>query len=183
MIARSSYLVIPLACTRCTIIPFQPNVFNLIAEPDTSLYIDTDFNLSHSYYYRIAAIDNQDNISDYSEQVGVIFTGLDDYFETNIPRSAVLYQNYPNPFNQRTIIKYYLPDVGYQPAEVNLFIYDIMGRLVRKLIDENQYPGEYSVTWDGLNERGEELSSGIYLYRLFVSKIEFSQPRKLVLMR
>ncbi len=168
---------------RDTLPDFEPDIFNLVAEPDTSLYIDVDFDLSDSYFYRIAAIDNQDNISDYSEQLGVIFTGIDDYFDPNMPRSSVLYQNYPNPFNQETIIKYYLPDIGYQPAEVKLEIYDILGRVVRTLVDTPQYPGEYSIGWDGKNERSENLPTGVYFYRLFVSRAELTKPMKLVLMR
>jgi flagellar hook assembly protein FlgD len=94
-----------------------------------------------------------------------------------------LYQNYPNPFNKQTIIKYYLPDIGYQPAEIKLEIYDLLGRRVRALVDERQYPGEYTATWDGKSESGDDLPSGVYFYRLFVSKAEFSKPRKLVLMK
>jgi len=167
---------------RDTVDGFEPSVFNLIAEPDTSLYIDTDFDLQHSYYYRIAAIDNQDNLSDYSNQLGVIFTGFDD-FDPNLPRSAVLYQNYPNPFNQRTIIRFYLPDIGVQPAEARLEIYDVLGRLVRSLVNERRYPGEYEVVWDGRDDSGSELSSGMYFYRLFVSKAEFTKPKKLMLIK
>jgi hypothetical protein len=168
---------------RDTIPDFEPDIFNLVAEPDTSVYIDTDFSISYSYFYKISAIDNQDNMSDYSEQLGVIFTGIENDFDPNLPRSAVLYQNYPNPFNQNTIIKYYLPNIGYQPAEVKLEIYDVLGRAVRSLVNERQYPGEYTISWDGKNERGEDLPSGIYFYRLFVSKAELSKPKKLVLMK
>jgi len=168
---------------RDTLPEFDPDVFNLIAEPDTALYIDVDFDLSHSYFYKIAAIDDQDNISEYSEQLGVIFTGMEDYFDPNMPRSTVLYQNYPNPFNQETIIKYYLPNIGYQPAEVKLEIYDILGRAVRTLVDERQYPGEYSISWDGKDERREDLPSGVYFGRLFVSRAELTKPMKLMLIR
>jgi len=167
---------------RDTVSGFEPSVFNLIAEPDTSVYIDTDFDLQHNYYYRIAAVDNQDNISEYSDQFGVIFTGFDD-FDPNLPRSVVLYQNYPNPFNQSTIIRFYLPDIGYQPAEVQLDIYDVLGRKVRRLVDERRYPGEHEAVWDGCDDNGQQLSSGVYFYRLFISKAELTKPKKLMLLR
>jgi hypothetical protein len=167
---------------RDTIDGFEPSFANLIAEPDTSVYIDTDIDLQHSYYYRIAAVDNQDNISDYSNQLGVVFTGFDD-FDPNMPRSVVLYQNYPNPFNNRTIIRFYLPDVGCQPAEVQLDIYDVLGKRVKRLIDERLYPGEHKVTWDGTSNAGDELASGMYFYRLFISKAELTKPKKLMLIR
>ncbi|MCD6161598.1 MAG: T9SS type A sorting domain-containing protein [candidate division Zixibacteria bacterium] len=168
---------------RDTISEFEPSVFNMIAEPETSVYIDTEFDVYHSYYYRISAIDNQDNISEYSEQIGVIFTGFDDFNDTIIPRMAVLHQNYPNPFNQNTIIRYYLPNVGYQPAEVELYIYDILGRQVRQLVNERRYPGEYEVIWDGRDDNGQSLSSGVYFYRMFVTKAELTRPRKLILLK
>jgi hypothetical protein len=168
---------------RDTVSGYEPTVFNLIAEPESSVYVDTEFDPSSSYYYKIAAVDNQDNLSEYSEELAVIFTGIDDYFDPNVPHTTVLNQNYPNPFNQNTIIEYYLPDIGYQPADIKLEIYDLLGRVVRTLVSENQYPGEYTVTWDGRNERRQELPSGVYFYRLFVSKIEFAKPKKLILMR
>ena len=168
---------------RDTVTDFEPTIFNMIAEPESSIYIDVDFDLSNSYYYKVAAIDNQDNISEYSEQLGVIFTGAEDQFDPNLPHLAALYQNYPNPFNQQTIIEYYLPDIGFQPAEVRLLIYDVLGRLVRTLVDKRQYPGEYSVSWDGLNERRGELPSGVYFCRLFLSRAELTKPRKLLLIR
>ena len=59
----------------------------------------------------------------------------------------------------------------------------IIVRGILKGADKSKPIKLLKVTWDGLDERGEEISSGIYLYRLFVSKIEFSQPRKLVLMK
>ncbi len=167
---------------RDTIDNFEPTFSNLIAEPDTSIYFDTDFDLFHSYYYKVAAIDNQDNLSDYSSQVGVIFTGFDD-FNTNLPKSVILHQNYPNPFNQNTIIRFYLPDIGIQPAEVRLEIYDILGRRVKMLVNERRYPGEHEVVWDGNSDSGNTLSSGVYFYRLYVSGIEFSKPKKLILMK
>jgi len=168
---------------RDTLPDFEPDIFNMVGEPDTSMYIDADFDWSHSYYYKISGVDNQDNMSDYSEQLGVIFTGMEDNFDPNLPRSSVLYQNYPNPFNQNTVIKYYLPDIGYQPAEVKLEIYDILGRAVRTLVDDHQYPGEYSVSWDGRDERMDDLPSGVYFCRLLVSRAELTKPMKLVLMR
>jgi len=168
---------------RDTLSGFQPTMFNLIAEPDTSCYIDSDLLPYHDYFYRISAIDNQDNMSDYSEELEVIFTGINDDFDPNYPRSAVLYQNYPNPFNQNTVINYYLPNVGVQPAEVRIQIYDLLGRRVRILVNDRQYPGDYSVTWDGRSDDNNNLPSGVYFYRLFITGIEFSKPRRLMLIK
>jgi hypothetical protein len=94
-----------------------------------------------------------------------------------------LAQNYPNPFNPTTVIYYYLPDIGYQPAEVELVIYNVLGSKVRTLIKERQHPGEYTVMWDGKDDEGKGLASGVYFYRFKVSGIPFVKGGKMVLIR
>jgi hypothetical protein len=168
---------------RDTVPGFIPSIYNMIAVPDTSLYIDTDFIAANSIYYRISAADNQNNISDYSEELEVVFTGIGDPFDANMPQTIVLYQNYPNPFNRNTIIKYYLPNIGYQPAKVKLSIYDLLGRQVRLLVDESQYPGYYQVILDGTDDSGHDLPSGVYFYRLFMTGAELTRPKKIILMK
>ncbi len=79
-----------------------------------------------------------------------------------VPDRLVLEQNYPNPFNPTTTIRYQLPVA----AQVELQIYDILGRPVRTLVKQHQKPGHYQVSWDGKNDAGEPVSNGIYLYRL-----------------
>ena len=73
-----------------------------------------------------------------------------------------LYQNYPNPFKIQTAIRYSLPG----ESRVSLKIYSITGRLVKTLLDQNQTSGIYSVNWDGKDNLGKTVSSGIYFYRL-----------------
>jgi len=168
---------------RDTIQGFTPSIDNLIAVPDTSIFNDTGFPANHSLYYKISAEDNQNNISDYSDELEVILTGIDDPFDANMPQTIVLYQNYPNPFNRNTIIRYYLPNIGYQPARIKLGIYDLLGRQVKLLVNESQYPGDYQVIWDGTNDSGDNLPSGVYFYRLFITGAELTRPRKIILMK
>jgi hypothetical protein len=73
--------------------------------------------------------------------------------------------NYPNPFNPTTTIAYCLRE----PARVRLTIYDVIGREVRQLVDREEAPGEYNVTWDARNSDGHSVASGIYIYRLTVN--------------
>ncbi len=84
-----------------------------------------------------------------------------------IPRSFALTQNYPNPFNPQTTIQFDIPG-NNREAEVNvrLNVYDLRGKRVRELLSRALRPGTYQVHWDGRDDRGERLSSGIYLYRL-----------------
>ncbi len=83
------------------------------------------------------------------------------------PRGVTaLYQNFPNPFNPTTTISYYLP----RPEWVVLTIYDVAGRSVRRLVDENVTFGRTDVTWDGRNDNGTMVGSGVYFYRLEAGK-------------
>ncbi len=79
-----------------------------------------------------------------------------------IPTEFALYQNYPNPFNPSTLIRFDLP----QKSTVKLQVYDILGRPVRTLVSGELEAGAHSVQWDGRNDRGERVGTGIYFYRL-----------------
>ncbi len=77
-------------------------------------------------------------------------------------QTFVLFDNYPNPFNPETTIRYRLR----QNVHVKLIIYDLMGRKVRTLVDEQQSYGQYRILWHGHDDSGEAVSAGIYYYRL-----------------
>jgi plastocyanin len=81
---------------------------------------------------------------------------------TNQLEKFRLSQNYPNPFNPTTTIRYQLPE----RTEVSLKIFDITGHEVRTLVRERVVAGEHSVTWNGTNNQGNPVSSGVYLYQL-----------------
>lgn len=88
--------------------------------------------------------------------------------EEILPEQFSLSPNYPNPFNAGTTIAYALPQEG----NVRLVIYNMLGQVVRKLVDENQTAGYKRILWDGADEHGLRVSSGVYFYR-----IEFGQQR------
>lgn len=94
-----------------------------------------------------------------------------------IPENFQLYQNYPNPFNPETAIHFSIPSAEY----VHLAVYNIQGRLVRTLVDENMIPGIHSVRWDGTNVNGHPVASGVYIYKMTTSK--FSTTSKMILMK
>ena len=99
--------------------------------------------------------------------------------QTPVQQRTQLAQNYPNPFNPSTTIRY---TVGV-PGRVTLRIYDVAGRLVRTLVDQRHSAVTtwYAVNWDGRNDTGAPVSSGIYFYRLEATR--FSETRKMVLLR
>jgi len=92
--------------------------------------------------------------------------------ENEIPTSFTLEQNYPNPFNPSTIIKYSIPFVISIPTsrERNLFvslkIYDVLGREIKTLVNQEQASGVYQVNWNGDDSYGNKVSSGIYFYKI-----------------
>ncbi|MBX2991667.1 MAG: T9SS type A sorting domain-containing protein [Bacteroidetes bacterium] len=81
------------------------------------------------------------------------------------PASISLHQNYPNPFNPTTTIRFEIPLAGL----VSIAVFDIVGREVKTLINDNLQAGVHKVTWNGTNSKGGDVSSGVYLYRLVVS--------------
>lgn len=82
--------------------------------------------------------------------------------EELLPLKFFLAQNYPNPFNPHTTIKYDLPN----DAKVRLQIFNLLGEEVRTLVSEKQKSGHHKISWDGRNDRGKNLSSGVYFLRL-----------------
>ncbi len=104
---------------------------------------------------------------------GGSLTGVDD-----APRDFVLSQNVPNPFNPSTTINYQVPNGG---ADVSIRIYDVAGRLVRTLVDEHRPAGTHAVAWDGRNQAGTRVASGVYIYRMTAGS--FSDARRMVLLK
>ena len=96
-----------------------------------------------------------------------------------VPQKFSLDQNYPNPFNPMTTISYRLP----KTAVVTLRIYNLLGQQVRTLVDEVEKPGYYTAQWDGRDEQGMDLPSGVYFYRLRVDRDKFVETKKMLLLR
>ncbi|MEN3039475.1 MAG: FlgD immunoglobulin-like domain containing protein, partial [Candidatus Kryptonium sp.] len=97
---------------------------------------------------------------------------------TITPDDYELYQNYPNPFNPSTSISFYLP----VDKKISLIIYDVSGREVIRLIDEQEFPkGKHTVVWDGKDKDGKHVASGTYFYKLKFGN--FEKTRKMMLVK
>jgi hypothetical protein len=94
-----------------------------------------------------------------------------------LPKEFALSQNYPNPFNPTTAISFDLP----KDEHVVLNIYNINGQLVRTLVNEKKNAGSYKVIWNGLNESGKAVASGMYIYRIKAGS--FMQTKRMTLMK
>jgi len=94
-----------------------------------------------------------------------------------IPTTYALSQNYPNPFNAATAVNYALPE----NTDVVLEIYNLLGQKVVTLVDENQEAGYYSIIWDGMDDDGVPVPTGVYLYKLRAGN--FVETKKMVLLK
>ncbi|MCH2651242.1 MAG: right-handed parallel beta-helix repeat-containing protein, partial [Candidatus Marinimicrobia bacterium] len=139
-------------------------------------FIDTDYQIGTTVYYRIYAVDHAGNRGEYSytlmatSVLGVDNTGT-------VPEVFTLHQNYPNPFNPTTLIRYDLALSEY----VSINIYDLMGHKIKSLVNVNQDPGYRSISWDATNDLGQPVSAGMYIYTIQAG--EFRQTKKMVLLK
>jgi hypothetical protein len=107
-------------------------------------------------------------------------TGIEDEV-IHVPFAFSLAQNYPNPFNPSTTIQYDIL-MGSGQVPVKIFVYDVRGRLIRKLVNEEKDPGSYSVNWDGRDNIGHRVASGIYIYRMQINH-NLVSTKKMVLLK
>ncbi|NIV15947.1 MAG: T9SS type A sorting domain-containing protein, partial [Aliifodinibius sp.] len=100
-----------------------------------------------------------------------------------IPKTYSLFQNYPNPFNPQTTIKYQLP----KPSRVKLEVFNILGQRVITLVNHLQLADYYTVQWNGINNSGVKVGSGMYIYRLTAEAADgsetFTRVKKMLLVR
>jgi hypothetical protein len=134
--------------------------------------------------------DTDDDIFIAANDTAIGLSGLPDVLYQNLlvttnintgrdisPRSLQLFQNYPNPFNPMTTLSYQLPVA----TEVELIIYDLLGRQIRKLVGETKPAGFHEAAWDGKDETGKSVTSGVYIYRLGTGN--YVQSKKMLLIR
>ena len=108
---------------------------------------------------------------------GLIITDIHDPYNDAIPDKFALFQNYPNPFNPRTTITFKLPD----PSDVHLVIYDLTVRLIKTLTSSWYPAGSHQIQWDGRDDRGNSVASGIYVYRIQAGN--YVQSNKMMLLK
>lgn len=124
---------------------------------DPSITVDAD-DVVHAVW-TVAREENEDDV--YYTQGQIVITTLDERLPQ--PEQYTLLSNYPNPFNPSTTISYELR----LPGRVTLMVFDINGKLVRTLQERVQPAGQYSLNWDGSDDSGRPLTSGIYFCRLW----------------
>jgi len=103
--------------------------------------------------------------------------GIAEEIKTFSISDFVVLQNYPNPFNPQTTIEYYLPKSSW----VNLTIYNVLGRKIKVLVNDFQTKGKKSITWDGKDQKGRMVATGIYFYRLETT--DYVESKKMLLIK
>lgn len=153
-------------------------------------YLDTGVDVAFGpnfAYYHVKARGSINHLSEPSSTVAVptrmvqkVIAGSN---QPAIPQTYVLFGNHPNPFNPTTTILYDLP----VESHVVVSIFDLMGREIRTITERNETAGYKQVIWDGKDNNGDVVSSGMYIYQLKAISLEdersFSQTRKMVLLR
>ena len=149
-------------------------------EPDQSggfSYCDEDIISGKTYFYMLGLADFSDSSGLFGPIAVSARTDVATDGEDRLPAQFGLAQNYPNPFNPETTIEYQLP----QGAPVQLRVFNILGQQIRTLVDEVRDAGHYRVIWDGKDQSGRPVASGIYFCQLTAGS--YHQTRKMTLLK
>lgn len=146
---------------------------------DTTHQVREDLLLGDYKWFVVAEDSDEDSLNTQSREVfSLLFiVGVEDEEYARIPEEFSLFQNYPNPFNPTTTIMYGLP----QRSDVTLEIYNIAGQLVARIQQNNLQAGYHEIRWNGVNQSGRRVASGIYVYRL--SAGDFVETKKMLLLK
>jgi len=132
-------------------------------------FSDKDVIPKMTYYYKLEDISTEGTSTFHGPVMAKVTAAT--------PTQFTLDQNYPNPFNARTMISYTLKT----DADVTLKIYNILGQEIKTMVKKHQLAGTYTITWDGKDSKGNDVSSGIYFYRIKAG--DFSAERKMTYLK
>ena len=151
------------------------------AHTDTTLQVIPDH--TGTFRYRVNAVDGEADQSGWSNSRTIVVTTVSDAAYP-LSFASRLGQNHPNPFNPVTQIPYVVGGAPGRGASqrVTLRVYDVAGRVVATLVDQDQAPGSYRTRWNGVGDNGAPVVSGVYFYRLTVGSSR-AFTRKLVLLK
>ena len=156
-------------------------VHNQLSGEIPSSICNLDLNWSNPNHFNI--YENQlcppypDCVADYVGEQDTTNCDQASIIDETLPITYNLYNAYPNPFNPTTTIRYDLP-LG---TDVNLVVFDILGREIRTLVNKKQEAGFKSVKWNGRNDMGQTVSAGMYFYRIQAGS--FSKVQKMVMLK
>jgi hypothetical protein len=152
--------------------PGNTGPFVLVKDEEIEILIGYEVNRDSTPIGGITAVKNVSDVVQafYDSNFGYPIVTVED--EQHIVSNFKLEQNYPNPFNPSTTIKYQIPELGF----VTLKIFDVLGKEIETLVNEEKQTGTYEITWNA-----ESLPTGVYFYRLQAE--DFVETNKMVLMK
>ncbi|MCB5271504.1 MAG: T9SS type A sorting domain-containing protein [Candidatus Cloacimonetes bacterium] len=156
-------------------------ISSLISATNTSqqrvyVFRDTELSMPGTYYYWLQVAD-LDGSESFHGPVNLVFEGENNHQSPGIPEITTLKTVYPNPFNPSTTISYGLD----KAAAVSIRIYNSRGQMVREINEGNKAAGNFSLVWNGDDDRGKSLPTGVYYIRMQAGDKSFS--KKAVLMK
>jgi len=148
-------------------------------DTDIDTSITLNLTLGQRYEWQVIAKDDDgfEILSDSSNFMTFDVGNVSGFAFMDLPQDFTLSQNYPNPWNPETRIKYGLPE----QSDINLIIYNIMGRKIKEWNISNQNPGWHELVWNGTNNNGQSVSTGVYIYSLQAG--DFIDTKKMVFMK
>ena len=150
----------------------NPNLIAPFSSTSDTVFTDTNPLSGQRSYYIVCAKDIHDNLSTKSNEVQIVFVGVNE-IRSEVPKQFSLYKNYPNPFNPKIVISYTL----FSNSIVTLKVLDVLGREVITLLqNEKIQAGKHEIQFNA-----SKLSSGIYFYRIDAGN--FTQTKKLIILK
>lgn len=154
---------------------FVPGPGNRLGTPWDTSFVDDGFDPEAENYYKVTAWDIHENEGDWALLSPEEITSTE--HPPSVPLVSYLEQNVPNPFNPVTVIRFATSKTG----RVKLVVYDVTGRPVRVLLQGVRQAGRYEVSWDGRDDDGNRVASGVYVCQLEAPR--YSEGRKMVLLQ
>jgi hypothetical protein len=148
------------------------------SEPQQYTFTDKTVQPNVLYTYQIADVEEGTNKETLHPAITIMAT-KEALQAKEIPEAFALHANYPNPFNPTTTIEFDVPVGTYNYT--SLRIYDVSGKLVKTLIDEPMEPGYHSVIWDGKDDNGKSVNSGVYIYKMTTES--YHKTRRCILLK
>jgi hypothetical protein len=124
--------------------------WDAVADDGSYEYLDKSVRPNRTYYYKLEVVGSRGSLQHFGP------------FELRYIAQFALENAAPNPFNPETTIRFTIPEDG----DVSLIVYDVLGRRVRTLVNGKKRADHYEVIWDGSNDQGNTVASGVYFYRL-----------------
>jgi len=155
---------------------FKTINFSALNEGYYQKSISSEETSGENFKVKITAVGN-DSVFDFSDHAFAIFPSVNVEENAFVIYSNKLYPNYPNPFNANTRIRYEIS----QASDVQISIYNLLGKVVRTMVNSHQSPGAYEVLWDGLDEQNKMVAGGIFIVEMRAN--EFIKRQKITLLK